>query len=129
MVASKGVRIIALPRDRLSLPVQTGLEWQAIESTEPPGNLQAGGALANPHHDFAQKTGAVLEATAVTTGTIHRRQEFMPQIAVAVLDIDKIEACFLSQHRRIDKILDQLCDLVIAHQRIIVGQLKFSVEQ
>ena len=42
-------------------------------------------------------------------------RELVPQVAVAVLDVDEVEAGLLGQPGGPDEVLDQLVDLVIAH--------------
>lgn len=54
--------------------------------------------LLNARDDVAQIARAVFKTTAVFARSVYRTQKFMTQIAVAMLDIYKIKACFLRQH-------------------------------
>lgn len=65
--------------------------------------------------NLAEKAGAVLERTAIGTGAVIRRQEFMPEITVRVFDVDEIESGFLRDDRRLDEMPDDLPDLLVRH--------------
>ena len=60
---------------------------------------QAGRLGAHAGDDLAQEPGAVLEAAAVAAGPVHGAQELVTQVAVAVLDVDEVEARRLREPR------------------------------
>src|SRR5207237_2619637 len=77
----------------------------------------------NGRDNFAQKARAVLEAAAIVAGACVRTQELMPQIAMAVFDVHEIEACLMGQARGALKVLNNLVDLVVAQDRIVLGNI------
>src|SRR4029077_8797468 len=56
-------------------------------------------------------------------------QELMGEIAMAMLDVDEIEAAFARTLRRGHEIIDEAAYLVIAHHRPVFGIAEFPVEQ
>src|SRR5580704_863093 len=56
-------------------------------------------------------------------------QELMSEIAMAVLDVDEIEAAFARKFCRGHEIIDEAAYLVVAHYRPVFGVAEFSVEQ
>ena len=50
---------------------------------------------ANAFDDLAHEARAVFQAAAIGAGPVDRAQEFVAEIAVAMLDIDEIKAALL----------------------------------
>ncbi len=101
-VAAEGVVVAALP----PTPPGPGTvvvavdERHEIDGAEAHRDLEAGSLGADAGHDLAQEPGAVLEAAAVLAGPIDGAQELVAQIAVAMLDVDEVEARTLGEPGR-----------------------------
>ena len=63
------------------------------------------------------KARAVFQAAAISAGPIDRAQEFVAEIAVAMLDIDEIEAALVGALGCDDVVFDQPLDLVVADRQ------------
>ena len=130
-IAAEGIGIMPVrPAIRLADAVGAGLEGNPVEGAQAHADVQAGTSRADARDDLAQEAGAVLEAAAIAPRPVDRGQEFVPQIAVTVLDVDEVEARLLTRAAAaITKSLDQIVDLVVGHQRVVVRQVVFRVEQ
>jgi len=76
-----------------------------------------------------QESRAVLEAAAVAAGPVDRAEEFVAQIAVAVLEIDECEPGTLGQRGCAREVLDEAGDVIVAEQRIVGRDAELPVEQ
>ena len=57
-----------------------------------------------------------------------RAEQLVPEVAVAVLDVDEGEARLARAHRRGDEVVDQPIELVVGEDRPIVGDADARVE-
>ena len=111
-VAAEGVGVVrrAPVRRRPRTVVVAVHEGHEIDGAEAHRDLEAGRLGPDAGHDLAQEPGAVLEAAAVRPGPVDGAQELVAQIAVAVLDVDEVEARPLGELRRPDEVGDDPLD-------------------
>ena len=85
---------------------------------------------ANTLYHRAQKTSAVFQTAAIFPWTGIGTEKLVSQIAVAMLEIDKVKTNFIHQMRRPDVIVYELIDFLIRkNNRIIIGvDAKFPVQ-
>jgi hypothetical protein len=105
-----------------------GPERHEIDCAQPDTDHQARDHCANPFDDLAQKARAILETAAVAARARARAQKFMPEIAVAMLDIDEIVAAVSGSFRSEHVVLDEATDLFVAHDRAIRRIAELPVE-
>src|ERR1051325_4861782 len=86
-------------------------------------------AITNACDDFAQETRAVFEAAAIIALARVGAQELVPQVTVAVLDIDKIETDLFGHLCRRVKGFDDLANLAIGQQRIVIRESQSFVQE
>ena len=73
---------------------------------DPRGDREFRQFIANAADDVPNQSRAVLQTPAVVTGPIVGAEKFMAQVAVTVLDIDKIKARGMNQLGRAYKIIN-----------------------
>src|SRR5262249_7383982 len=78
--------------------------------------------------DFSQEAGAILEAAAVFAFAGVGGEKFVAEIAVALLDIDEIEAEFCGDAGRAMKIFDDRFDFGVGEDGKIGREFEFAVE-
>ena len=105
------------------------LERHGIERGKPHADLQPRRFGANALDDLAHEARAVLQAAAVRTGPVDRAEEFVAEIAVAMLDVDEIVTAGLGALGRDDIIVDQPLDLVVADHGPVRRIAEFAIEQ
>ena len=72
------------------------------------------GARRMPSTTAPQERRATGKIAAVPAGPVVGAQQLVEQVAVAVLHVDEVEARLLGQHGRLDVLLGQLVELVVA---------------
>ena len=91
-VAAEGVAIGAGERLRLAAAVRPLAEGDPVHGAEADADRQARRLGADAGDDFAEKARPVLETAAVAAGPVHGAEELVAEVAVAVLDVDEVEA-------------------------------------
>ncbi len=86
---------------------------QKVKDADAHSHLQCWCRGLHSRHDLAKETGSILEAATEATGAIHPAEQFVPEVAVAMLDVDEGESGLLGAHGRRDEIVDQLLQVVI----------------
>ena len=103
--------------------VRAGLPGGHVEGAQAQADAESRRLAADAGDDLAQEARAVFEAAAVASRATEGAEKLVAQVAVAVLDIDPGEAGALRQTGRVDEVLDQAGDLVVAEQdRVVVGR-------
>ena len=86
--AAKGIRITrAGHRHRLADAIGAHLEGEEVEDADADDHLQPRRLGLDARDDLAEEPRPVFEAAAIAARTIDGREELVPEIAVAVLDI------------------------------------------
>ena len=98
-----------------------GAEGEEVEHADADPDLQARGLGLDSRDDLAEEPGAVLQAAAVAAGPRSGGEEFVPEITVAMLEVDEMESGALRPLRRAHVILDQSGDRVIGENPRIVS--------
>ena len=129
-VAAEGVEVAAAGDRRRHGPVVVAVdEGHEIDGAEAHRDLEAGSLGADAGHDLAQEPGAVLEAAAVLAGAVDGAQELVAQVAVAMLDVDEVEAGPLGEPGGPHEVGDDPLDLAVAHDGVVAGGVVALVEQ
>ena len=89
------------------------LERHHVERRQPDDDAQAGDRGADALDDRAEEPRAVLERSAVASRPLPRAEQLVPEVAVAVLDVDEREARVPRELRRVDESLDQPIEIVV----------------
>ena len=118
----------AVPFHRMADSVLAFDEREDIEQTHPGGEIESGHMCLKSFRDFPEEAGAVFKGATVFARAVVGGQELMTEIAVSVFDVNKIEACFLSDFRGFDEVLHDLADLFIRDD-ILWPVVKFFVEK
>ena len=105
------------------------LERHGIERAQPHADAQARRFGADALDDLAHEARAVFEAAAIRSGPVDGAEEFVAEIAVAVLDVDEIVAALLGALGRDHVVVDQPLDLVVADHRPARRIAELAVEQ
>ena len=85
-----------------------------VERREAHHHFQSRRSGADAIDDLAHEARAVLEAAAKRSGTLVGAEQLVPEIAVAVLDVDEPKARVGGQLRGRDEVVDQPAELVVA---------------
>src|SRR5437660_12688855 len=93
----------------------------SVKRRKPHSDLQPRRIRTNARDDFPQKARPIFKAAAVFSLSRVRAEKFMPQITVAMLDVDKIESQILRAFRRSMKIRDDRFYLGILQKRVVAG--------
>ena len=93
------------------------VERYAIVDIEPAGDHQVRQIVPDALDDIANKSGAILEATAVGAGAGACGEEFVEQIAMALLDVDKLETELIRELGGPNVVIDQSLQVIIIDQR------------
>ena len=102
-------------------------------------------ADAQPRHrvtdgfgDPAQEGRAAVQVAAVLTRAIHRGEQLVQQVTVAVLDVDEVEPGVCREHRRVGEPLDQVVEFAVrehlrrsgtdagVENRVLVGRARLG---
>ena len=83
---------------------------------------QLGDLASEPRQQFADESGAVLEAAAVLAGTCFRGEHFRQQVSMALLDVDEIGADVARAARRVHVAVLQPIELVVGDDPSVVAQ-------
>src|SRR5258708_14275884 len=105
-----------------------GMERHSVKRGDAHANFQLRGSRANSLHNFAQESRAILKTSSVLPFPSVRAKKFVPQISMAMLDVDKIKTKLPRDARRAMKILDDVFDFRICEQRKIARQTKPPVQ-
>ena len=90
----------------------------AVEDVQPGGEHQVGHCGADRREDVAGQPGAVLVSCRRSGRARLRRQQLVEQVAVALLDVDELEADVTGELRRGDVVVDEPLRSVVVDQRI-----------
>src|SRR5258708_6085388 len=104
------------------------MERHGVKRGNAHANFQLRRRRANSPHNFAQKSRAILETSSILPFPSVRAQEFVSQISMAMLDVDKIKAEFPRDARRAMKLFNDPGNLAIREQRKIARQTKPPVQ-
>ncbi len=104
------------------------LERDDVERAEAHAETELRGDGADCGGDFADEAGAVLERAAVLTRAGECAEEFMQQVAVAMLDVDEIGAAIGGDLRGLGVVLDETFQVVIGQNLLAAGDVEFLVE-
>ena len=91
-----------------------------VERRQPDGDRQAGRTVADATDHRAEEFGPPVEVTAEAPVSVIAGEELVEQVAVAVLDVDEVEARLLREHGGGDVALGQFVELVVAEHRLRV---------
>jgi hypothetical protein len=100
------VAVLAGGALRLAGAITGFAEGHAIDRGQADADAEARHLGANAVGDGEQEAGAVLEAAAVLAAAVAGAQQLVPEVAVAVLDVDELEADRVGTPRRGNEILD-----------------------
>ena len=100
----------------------------SVKRRKPHSDLQPRRIRTNARDDFPQKARPIFKAAAVFSLSRVRAEKFMPQITVAMLDVDKIESQILREFRRSMKIRDDRFYLGILQQRVAAGDAESLIQ-
>ena len=90
----------------------------AVVSVEPRGEQQVGRFIADAADHLADQPRPVFETAAVRTRAVLRREQFRKQVAVALLEIDEVDADLRGQAGRGDVLILDPLEFVIREERI-----------
>src|SRR5262249_26506936 len=103
-----------LPGTRLALAAAGALAvGEAVVDIQPCGDHQAGDLAADSRQDVPGQARAVLQAAAVGARPGFGRQQFAQQIAVALLDVDELEAAAVRQPGGGNVLVHQAAQVVV----------------
>ena len=94
------------------------MERDAVVDVHPRGEDDVRDRGPDRVEDVAGQSGAVLEAAAVRAGPVAGTEQFVQQVAVALLDVDEVEADGPGQARGGDVVVDQPLQLVVGDERV-----------
>ena len=94
----------------------------AVDDRQPNADAKPRHSRADAVGDRGEESGAVLEAATVPAVAGARAQQLVPEVAVAVLDVDELKADVVGAPGGIDEVVDQAIDLVVCHQRDAAGK-------
>jgi len=142
-VAAEGVLVVA-DADAVAFHrdadfVGPFFEGETVEDGKARADFEAGDFAVDAFDDFAEEAGAVLETAAEFAGALEGGEEFMAEIAVRHLDVDKVEPGFFGKLCRSDEVADDVAQLVVGddvgrravkpfvEQRVTVGGDRFEL--
>ena len=105
------------------------MKRQKIKSAEPHTDADTRNLRPDSFYDFTEKAGPVFKTAAVFPGAFHGAQKLVSHVAMAVLDIDKIETGLLCQCCRADVVLHQPRYIIVGHHRIIGWDAELFIQQ
>ena len=115
-------------RDTL-LAIAALAEGYAVENADPYRDMKARGIPPDPADDLAQNPGAIFKRTAVGSGPCMGPEKFMQEVAMAVLDVDEVEAQLPGVDGARDEALDEIFDLGVFEDRRIVCNANAGIQQ
>src|SRR5438105_6022750 len=127
-ICAEGVGILSIGVCGHAAAVFGAKEGYRIECAEPHPDFEVRRNGPDARDDLAKKPGAVLEASAITSRARDGAQELVTEVAVTVLDIDKVEPNVGGALAAGDKIIHQPGNLGVGHARIIGRNAKSRVE-
>ena len=95
-------------RDAL-LAISALAEGYAVENTDPYRDMKARSLPPDSADDLSQNPGAIFKRAAVGSGPCMGSEKFMQEIAMAMLDVDKVEAQLPGADSAGDEALDEVC--------------------
>src|SRR6266852_1911205 len=105
-----------------------GMERHSVKRGDAHADFQLRRRCANSLHHFAQKSRAIFKTSSVLPFPGMRAQKFVPQISVAMLDVDKIKTELPRDARRAMKLFDDSANLSICEQRKIARQTEPPIQ-
>ncbi len=112
-IATKRIRIASFIHISLACPILPGMEGDEIKGRQPYTDFKPRCFHPNSRDNFTQKPRAVLKTSAKWTGAVMCCQELMPEVAMAVFEIDKVKTGLPGQYSRMDERIDNPVDPVI----------------
>ena len=124
IVAQEGEGVVVAGRRLFRCPDAVGIlgEGNGVERREPHAHAEPRHLEADALDDRSEKPGSVLEGPTVAARAVAGAQQLVAEIAVAVLDVDEVEAGSAGQPRRLDEVVDQAVELVIGDHPDPVGE-------
>src|SRR5258708_6970422 len=104
------------------------MERHGVKRGDAHANFQLRRRRANSLHNLAQKSRAILETSSILPFPSVRAQEFVSQISMAMLDVDKIKTKLPRDARRAVKLFNDSANLAIREERKIARQTKPPVQ-
>ena len=101
--------------------VGPGRERDEVERGQPNADPEVGSGGAYPVDDLVGASRAVGRAIRRSGPADRGREQFVQQVAVAVLHVDEVEPGVGRQHRGVDEALRQRVELVVVEQADVVG--------
>src|SRR5262249_8531595 len=98
--------------------IRIGTKRHEIESGNTHDDLQSRRDRANAGDHLTQKPGPIFKAAAVITFTRMRAQKLVAEVAMTMLDVDKLESDLLRESRRAHVVVDDRSDLVVSKNGI-----------
>src|SRR5258708_37535125 len=99
-----------------------GVERHGVKRGNAHANFQLRRSRANSLHNFAQESRAILETSSVPPFPGVRAQKFVPQISMAMFDVDKIKTKLRRGTRRAMKLFNDPANLSVGKQWKIARQ-------
>src|SRR6516162_8462169 len=99
-----------------------GAICNGVKRRKPHSDLQPRRIRTNTRYHFPQKAGSIFKAPSVLSLSCVRAQKFVTQIAVAMLDVDKIESQTLGEFRCPMKIRNDRFYLGVRQKWVIAGE-------
>lgn len=89
------------------------VKGDAIIDVEPAGDQEAGYFVSDALDDVAGQPGAVLVAATIGAEPSAGGEEFIKQIAMALLDIDKLKTCLIGDVSSGDESIFEALEVVV----------------
>src|SRR5260221_13523351 len=105
-----------------------GMERHGVKRGNAHADFQLRRRRANSLHDFAQESRAILKTSSVPPFPSVRAQKFVPQISMAMFDVDKIKTKLPRGARRTMELFNDPANLSVGKQWKIARQTEPAIQ-
>ena len=109
-IATEPVPVFSVDGFRRPEPILILSKRHEIKCAHANGQIEPGDFRTRPLHNFSQESGAIFEGAAVVSRAIDRRQKFVPQVAMTMLDVHEAVAAIPGEAGRVYEQVDDAPD-------------------